>query len=37
MIGLDLDAKMATIPPPNHTITRTHPVLRGDGGCQVGE
>ena len=37
IIGLDLDAKMATIPAPNHAIARTHPVLWGHGGCQVGE
>jgi hypothetical protein len=37
IIGLDLDAKMATIPAPNHAIARTHPVLWGHGGCRLGE
>jgi len=37
MMRFDLDAKMATIPAPDHAIARTHPVLWGHGGCRVGE
>ena len=37
VIGLDPDANMATISAANHAIARTHPALRGHGGCRVGE